>query len=215
VFAPCRRRISAHPSFRRCSVSVVTKRLAVLAILLCASSAPVSAGTAVRTPSSGAATAAFGRYLHHRYGPVHGYWTCPEAQSSATGARLCEAEVRVALKRHHLWTAAESTGARIVFSKPTVRTWRRHWWPYSRHFIAGRGVHPRGVASVNSNAYYWWFLAQCATHVRPGGRERCRSEYGGHATGFLGFDRFECVGTHSLVRCHNRLGDVMRYKRRR
>jgi len=192
----------------------VTKTLTVVVVVVLAISASASAETAVRPPSSKAATAALGRYLHYRYGSFRGYWTCPAAQTSPTGVRSCAAEVRVGSKWHHLWTAAGSKGARIVFAKPTVRTWRRHWWPYSRHFIAGMGVHPHGVASVNSNAYYWWLLAQCAHQVGAGTQRSCLSEYDGHATGFLAFDRFRCVGTRQLVRCENRLGDVMRYRRR-
>lgn len=196
----------------RSNIPLVRKILAFAAVLVLAISASASAETA-GTPSSKAATTAFGRYLHHRYGALHGYWTCPAAQTSPTGARSCAAEVRVGAKWHHLWTAAGSKGAEIIFAKPTVRTWQRHWWPYSRHFIAGRGVHPRGVASVNSNAYYWWFLAQCAHQVRAGSQRSCLSEYDGHATGFLVFDRFKCVGARRLVRCENRLGDVLRYRR--
>jgi hypothetical protein len=162
-------------------------------------------------PSSKAATDALGRYLHHRYRGVHGYWTCPIAQSSPiTGVRSCAAEVRVAKTRHLLWTGAYVKAGGVVIERPTVRTWTRHWWPYSHHFIAQRGE--PGVASVNSDAYFWVLLVDCAKHVQPGRARICLSEYDGHATGFFRFDRFKCRGAHNLVRCHNSLGDAIRYR---
>jgi hypothetical protein len=43
-----------------------------------------AAASATRTPNPAMATVAFGHLLHHRYGTVRGYWTCPASQTDKT-----------------------------------------------------------------------------------------------------------------------------------
>ena len=187
------------------------KALAVVAVLALVSSGAASAGTAVKVPSSKAAIAAFGRYLHHRYGSITGYWTCPRSKAQAfpaTGSRSCLAEVKTAQKWHQLLGDARLSRSRVVISVDphAVTTWVRHWWPYSRRFITvGPKPWPRGMISVNSPAYDWWFLARCA-HAQ---RRQCVGA-DGLTQGFSRFFLFRCADERDLVVCKNSLGDVMR-----
>ncbi len=69
---------------------------AVLTLALALTLAVVPGASASHAPTSAAASAAFGRLLHQRYGDVHGFWTCPIA-GDVIGARTsCLAEVRAA-----------------------------------------------------------------------------------------------------------------------
>ena len=86
--------------------------------------------------------------------------------------------------------------------------WVRHWWPFSRHFIlrSDESQVP-GEISVNSPAYDWGFLAECAGNLPF----RCDA-YDGNGTGLFRFFLFTCSGSRDLVTCTNRLGDSMRYR---
>jgi hypothetical protein len=188
------------------------KALAFVAVLLFVTSASAGATTTVKVPSS-KATAAFGRLLHHRDGSsLHGYWTCPRGQAD-NNSILCLGEVRSGRIWHQLGTVAKWSGSTVVFSRFSGTKWARQWWPYSRHFIlrSNEGQVP-GVVSVNSPAYDWGFLAQCAAGVQKGHTGSCQA-LDVDANGWLRFYRFNCSRPRGLVTCANSLGDVMRYRR--
>lgn len=184
---------------------------AVLTLALALTLAVVPGASASHAPTSAAASAAFGRLLHQRYGDVHGFWTCPIA-GDVIGARTsCLAEVRAGQTWHQTSALAGLRSGHVVISQIVDTAWVRHWWPYSRHFIL-RSHEPLvpGVISVNSPAYDWGFLAQCAGSG-SGHPYRCDA-YDGNGTGLFRFFLFTCSGSRDLVTCTNRLGDSMRYR---
>ncbi len=195
----------------------LTLMVAVLCLVACGAATnktgrSVPSARSLPVPSASAATAAFRRYLHHRYGETHGYALCAAAQSfPITGSRSCLAEVETSGEWHQLVAAAQFQRRRIVFPSPVVTTWTRHWWPYSRRFIlVGPTPRASGVISVNGPAYDWWLLAQCAHRVRK--RRQC-IDLDGPAKGFFRFYSFICTAPRSnYVVCTNSLGDVMRYQ---
>jgi hypothetical protein len=196
------------------SRSVFLLILAGLALAACGpASASKPSSRTLRVPGAAASTSAFGRYLHHRYGSVTGYWTCPSAKAQAfpaTGSRSCLGEVAAHGERHLLLGDARFSGSRVVISVDphAVATWTMHWWPFSRQFITvGPKPWAPGTISVNSPAYDWWFLARCA-HT---GKTQCVGA-DGLAQGFSRFYLFKCAASNGLVVCQNRLGDVMRYR---
>ena len=126
---------------------------------------------------------------------------------------LCLGEVRSGRTWHQLGTVAKWSGSTVVFSRFSGTKWARHWWPYSRHFILrSNESQVPGVVSVNSPAYDWGFLAQCAAGVEKDHTGSCQA-YDGDANGWLRFYRFSCSRPTGLVTCSNSLGDVMRYRR--
>jgi hypothetical protein len=183
--------------------------LAFTLILVVAPSAPAAA-----PPSSSAATAAFGRLLHKRFGEIHGFWTCPSAQ--VIGSRIdCLAEARAGQRWHMTSASASLRRGRVVISQVRDIAWVRRWSPYSRHFIL-RSREPQvpGVISVNSPAYDWGFLfTACDSDFRPGRTTRCTA-YDGNGSGLFRFFMFTCLKSGQLVTCINSLGDSVRYKPR-
>ena len=131
------------------------------------------AGLAAATgpPTSDAATQAFGRWLHGRYGSVNGYWTCPTSQRYENRIDSL-AEVHVAKTRHLTAATATLSGAHVVFSRVRDSAWVRRWSPYSRHYLIGpQSFKVPGTASENSPAFDWAFIAQGAA----GGWQRHRT----------------------------------------
>lgn len=173
--------------------------------------APSSSAANRNAPSPATATAAFARLLHRRYGAVHGYWTCPEAQT-VNGRISCFGEVRAGRTWYQLGADATFAHSRLVFVFPFHEHWHRHWWPYSRRFIlrSHEGQTP-GVISVNSPAYDWGFLAVCAHSLYLHGRAGRCSGLDSDSSGLFRFYRFACSGTRVVI-CRNRLGDEMRYR---
>jgi hypothetical protein len=96
----------------------------------------------------------------------------------------------------------------IDFNHVFAQTWRRRWSRYSHRWIAGG---PPGVASVNTNAYGWSFLASGAAHLKDGARARILG-YDGYTAGFHHFYLFRCARKGRLITCRNALGDAMRYR---
>jgi hypothetical protein len=138
-------------------------RPAVLTLALALTLAVVPNAWAGHAPTSAAASAALGRLLHQRYGDVHGFWACPMAGDTIGARTSCLAEVRTGQRWHLTSALAGFRGGNVVFSQIADTAWVRHWWPYSRHFIL-RSREPQvpGEISVNSPAYDWGFLAECA-----------------------------------------------------
>jgi len=164
-------------------------------------------------PTSDAATQAFGRWLHGRYGSLKGYWTCPTAQRHENRID-CLAEVHVAKTRHLTAATATLSGAHVIFSRVRDTAWVRHWSPYSRHYLIGpESFNVPGTASENSPAFDWAFIAQGAA----GGWQRYRTfhvdGYDGYAKGWSRFFNFACSRHRSVLLCANSFGDAMRYKR--
>jgi len=184
--------------------------LAALAVV-CATTAPAALASPARAPSPAAATAAFQRLLHQRYGSVRGYSTCPDAQR-VLGRIDCLAEVEASGRWHQVTALARLRNGQIVFRHLYAVAWMRHWWPYSRHFIL-RSQEPQvpGVVSVNSPAYDWGWLAMGADGVKAGHTRRVDA-YDGYTSGFQRFYIFTCSRHGDLVTCRNALGDVMRYR---
>jgi len=183
----------------------------VLALTLALTLAVVPDASANHAPTSAAASAAFGRLLRQRFGDIRGFWTCPSA-AQVIGARIdCLAEGHAGQSWHQTSALAGLRGGHVVISHIVDTAWVRHWWPYSRHFIL-RSNEPQvpGVISVNSPAYDWGFLAECAeaASVHPSGCDA----YDGNGTGLFRFFLFTCSRSRDLVTCTNRLGDSMRYR---
>jgi hypothetical protein len=182
--------------------------------VLCAVAAPAAVASPAGAPSPAAATAAFGRLLHHRYGAgIRGYWTCPAAQRGVGGRSHlgCLGEIHIGRRWHQVSTDAALSRNRVVFGHLAARTWTRHWWPYSRHFIL-RSHEPQvpGVVSVNSNAYDWGWLAM-AQGLKAGHTGRVDA-LDGDSAGLARFFSFRCSRPRSLITCRNAIGDVMRYR---
>jgi hypothetical protein len=183
--------------------------LATLALAVTAT-APSAEATPTHAPSRAAATAAFGRLLHRFYGGTSGYWTC--LAPPIGGRRDCFAEVHTGRDWHQVAMSARTRHGVIVFMTLTnvaAHSWVRHWWPYSHRFIFRSGM--PGVASVNSSAYDWGWLAGCARRVRPDRTSKCGA-YDGNSAGLSRFYTFRCARHAHLVTCTNRLGDAMRYR---
>lgn len=194
------------------------KTLAVVVVLALATSASVSAGTTAKAPSGKVATAALGRYLHHRYGSVYGYWQCPAAVKAIapTGGPAvgCEAEVRARGTWHMVTTLAYLQHGRIKFNldpRHSFASWQRRWSRFSHRVLSWPGSHLRGVASVNTPAYDWGFIALCAAKTHPSQAHRCLGADWTEA-GHFRIYRFTCNVRTTLVACANPLGDAMRYR---
>ncbi len=165
---------------------------------------------AAHIPPPAAATAAFGRLLHQRYGDIHGFWTCPAGQTLGKSRIGCLAEVQAGETWHMTSATASVRDGHVAFSQITDNAWIRHWWPYSRQFIL-RSREPQvpGVISVNSPAYDWGFLLTACDSSRP--TRRCDA-YDGDGNGLFQFFLFTCSGSRDLVTCTNKLGDSVRYR---
>ena len=159
-----------------------------------------------RAPSPAAAKVAFGRLLHQLYGPVHGYWTCPY-QYPPGPSDSCLGEVHAGRQWHEVGADARSNHAEIVFDRLFAQTWKRDWSRYSHHWVAP----VPGVASVNSSAYGWGFLASGVVHLKDGAHVKLLG-YDGDQAGWLRFYRFHCSRKGTLITCRNSLGDAMRYQ---
>jgi hypothetical protein len=195
------------------------KVLLVVAVLALALSASASAGTTAQAPSGKAATAALGRYLHHRYGGVQGYWECPaavKAMAPSGGPAVgCEAEVRARKTWHMVTTLAYLQHGRIAFNldpRHSFTSWHRQWSPYTHQVLKWPGSHLRGTASVNTHAYDWGFIARCAANTHPGQAHHCLGADWTEA-GHFRIYHFTCSAQTSLITCANPLGDAMHYRR--
>jgi hypothetical protein len=107
-----------------------------------------------------------------------------------------------------VYASAVYRNGAIWFDSVSAQTWNRHWWPYSRHWIAGG---PPGIASVNSNAYGWGFLASGVVRLKDGAHAKILG-YDGDSTGLARFYRFTCSRRGAVITCRNALGDAMRYR---
>jgi hypothetical protein len=183
----------------------------VLALTLALTLTIVPGASASHAPTSAIASPAFGRLLHQRYGDVHGFWTCPIAGDTIGDRTSCLSEVRAGQTWHQTSALAGMRGGRVVFSQIVDTPWVRHWWPYSRRFILLSDMpEVPGVISVNSPAYDWGFLAECARGIS--GHPFVCDAYDGNGTGLFKLFLFTCSGSRQLVTCTNRLGDSMRYR---
>jgi hypothetical protein len=166
-----------------------------------ASAAPASA------PSPQAAKAAFGRLLHQLYGGrIRGYWTCPYEEPPAA-LDECLGEIHNGRVRHVVGADVSRKHGETAFVHRFAETWTRHWWPYSHRWVIGSP----GVASVNSDAYGWGFLAFSVVHLKDGATVKVLG-YDGYTTGFHRFYLFRCARQGVLITCRNALGDAMRYR---
>lgn len=204
--------MTRRPGSRRVGGTVIRRALVVAAVLSTTLVSSVASASAIRAPASAVATAAFGRWLHSRYGSISGYWTCPRAQV-VNGRIDCLAEVRAGRKWHQTSASARFVRGRITFSHVDEVAWIRHWWPYSRRFIIRSNEDVPGIISVNSPAYDWGFLAQAARGLASGHTIRADA-YDGYGSGWFRFYLFTCSSRAGVITCANRLGDVMRYRAR-
>jgi hypothetical protein len=207
----------------------MARRVAAAISLACSAAAlaffasdPLAAGTGVASPTASlaatgppnptAATQAFGRWLHGRYGSVRGYWTCPIAQRYDNRID-CLAEVNVAERRHLTAASATLSGGHLVFSRIRDTAWVRRWSPYSRRYLIGpQSFNVPGKASENSPAFDWAFIAQGAAAEWRRYSAFHVDGYDGYAKGWSRFFDFACSVHRSLVVCANSFGDAMRYK---
>ena len=182
------------------------KRALVAAALVFALVAAGASASPSRAPSPAAAKWAFGHLLHELYGGIHGYWTC---LAPAIERRIdCFAEVHSGRRWHRVSASARRSYGTTWMNRVSAQTWTRHWWPYSRHWIAGG---PHGVASVNSNAYGWGFLASGVAGLKDGAHAKILG-YDGDSAGLRRFYLFRCSRKGGLITCRNALGDAMRYR---
>jgi hypothetical protein len=179
----------------------------MLALVLALVTSGASASPA-HAPPPKAAKAAFDRFLDQLYGKVRGYWTCPY-ESPPAALDECLGEVHVGHLWHQVGADVSSRFGEIAFDHVFAQTWRRHWLPYSHRWIAGG---PPGVASVNTTAYGWGFLAGAVAELKDGAHAKFLG-YDGDTAGFRRFYLFRCSRNGRLVTCRNALGDAMRYRR--
>jgi len=163
--------------------------------------------TAVTTPTPAAASRAFGRWLHNRYGNVQGYWVCPQAQVIGNEAG-CTAEVHVGQTRHLTWATATLASGQIVFLKISDQTWVREWSPFSRRILSHGGFNTPGELSVNSPAFDWAFIA---TQAYRGHHTFSVAGLDGDNAGLMKFFAFKCSAEQNRISCTNAFGDAMRY----
>jgi hypothetical protein len=191
--------------------AVVPFVVVVLAVVPCGiATAGMRSASSGRAPSPEAAKAAFGRLLHQLYGGVHGYWTCPPP--AVPGRIDCLAEVHGARRWHQVSASASRSHGVIWINRVSAKTWTRHWWPYSRHFILRSDeAQVPGVVSVNGPTYDWGWLASQAGAIKAG-RTRQADALDGNDTGLTRFFIFTCSRRASLITCRNPLGDAMRYR---
>jgi hypothetical protein len=168
--------------------------------------APGASASHPHAPSPATAKAAFGHLLHRLYGRIHGYWTCPY-QYPPSPSDFCLGEVHAGRQWHEVGADARNNHGEIVFDGLFAQTWTRHWWPYSHHWVAPSP----GVASVNSSAYGWGFIASGLVHLKDGAHTKLLG-YDGDQAGLLRFYLFNCSRKGKLITCRNRLGDAMRYR---
>ena len=205
-----------------CRVAAAISLACSAAALVLFASDLLAAGTAVASPTaslaatgaptSDAATQAFGRWLHGRYGSVEGYWTCPIAQRYHNRID-CLAEVHVAATRHLTAATATLSGGHPVFSRIRDTAWVRRWSAYSRRYLIGpQSFNVPGKASENSPAFDWAWIAQGAASKWRWHSAFHVDGYDGYAKGWSRFFDFACSVHRSLVVCANSFGDAMRYK---
>ncbi|HLX31898.1 MAG TPA: hypothetical protein VKR79_03905 [Gaiellaceae bacterium] len=188
------------------------KRLGVVIAVGLALLPAAAAGSVAKEPHT--ATAAFGALLRQLYGNVHGYWTCPAAQSF-DGNSDCLGEVEAGGEWHQFSARAHRYHGIFDFHLPQAVTWTRHWSQFSRHYILRSGEDAPGVVSVNSPAYDWGWLANCAAQVGGGtraGHPRVCGAFDGNSAGLSRFYSFTCARSGGLITCRNALGDAMRYR---
>jgi hypothetical protein len=186
-------------------------RLAIaFCVVVCALAAPGASASPARAPSPAAAKTAFGRLLHHLYGGIRGFWTCPPP--AINGRIDCLAEVHAGSRWHRVSAAARHGNGVVSLSRVSAETWTRHWSPYSRHFIlrSDESQVP-GVVSVNGPAYDWGWLAVGAGGVKDGETRRVDA-LDGDVSGLTRFFFFSCSARAGLIVCRNALGDAMRYR---
>jgi hypothetical protein len=205
---------------RRVATAIILVCVATTVTIFASSSLAAGSGVVSSTsspagtgpPDPAAATQAFGRWLHARYGSIRGYWTCPLAQRYDNGID-CLAEVQVAETRHLTAATATLSGVHVVFSRIRDKAWVRRWSPYLRRYLTGpQSFNVHGTASENSPAFDWAFIAQGAA-----GEWRRYSAfhvdgYDGYAKGWSRFFDFACSVHRRLVVCANSFGDAMRYR---
>lgn len=181
----------------------------ILAVAAVTGSTSASASRTV-APSPPAARAAFGRLLHHLYGSIHGYWTCPPPASN--GRLDCLAEVHAGRRWHQVSASASRSNGVIWMNRVSAARWTRDWSPFSRHYIL-RSNEPQvpGVVSVNSPAYDWGWLASGARGVKAGSTRKIDG-LDGDDSGLTRFFIFTCSRRGGLITCRNSLGDAMRYR---
>lgn len=162
-----------------------------------------------RAPSPAEGTAAFGRALHQLYGDFRGYWTCfPPA---ILGRIDCLGEVHTGRRWHQVSASATRSNGVVWIGRVSGETWTRRWSPYSRHYIRRSHEQVPGVASVNSPAYDWGWLALGAKRLDDGQTRRVDA-YDGNDNGMTHFVIFTCSRRAGLITCRNALGDAMRYR---
>jgi hypothetical protein len=174
--------------------------------IVCTLAVPAASATPNRVPAPKAATAAFGRFLQalrrdSRLLDV----PSPYPQNAPVD---CLGEVYAGSRWHEVGARANAGHGVIAFAGVFARTWVRHWWPYSHHWVAGGSP---GVASVNSNAYGWGFLASGVYRLKDGAHAKILG-YDGDSTGLRRFYLVRCSRAGDLIACRNALGDAMRYR---
>jgi len=166
---------------------------------------------ALAPPNPAAATQAFGRWLHERYGQVQGYWICPLGQTF--GQKIfCQAEVRVGQTWHLTLATATLSGRRVVFPQNSDQSWVRGWSPNSHRFLGrGGGFDVPGLMSVNGPAYDWAWLALGAHANWKRHRTFHLDGYDGMGKGLMRFYDFACSVRQNTISCRNAFGDAMKY----
>jgi Tol biopolymer transport system component len=162
-------------------------------------------------PTPAAATRAFGRWLHVRYGDIQGAWTCPVSQLYGDGIE-CLSEFRAGGKWHRAGATATISHHGIVFSKPSQSSWVRRWSTFSGEPLRRGGITVgAGLASVNSPAFDWGWLAEGVQASWKRHRTFRFYDLDGPGGWPARFFEFSCVVRKTLVTCTNSFGDSMRY----
>jgi hypothetical protein len=101
------------------------KRALAASVVVCAALAASGASASPDGgPTPGAAAVAFGDLLHHLYGVIYGYWTCPAA-AEVDGRIDCLAEVHRGRDWHEVAVSARIRNGVIVLTTLSSHAARR------------------------------------------------------------------------------------------
>jgi hypothetical protein len=182
-------------------------------VVLTAAIVVAPAGSSARPPLTTATlSAAYERWIVHRYPGPAGHWVCPvgDPWNRARGGVYCEAEFFGPTSWHFLYTLARIGGGRVRFvpQRSESSTWRRRWIRLPEH--------EPGSPLVNAptRVHDWSWLATFAREEWRGRihRRTLVASDGPISYEFRIFERFTCVLGRDVVTCTTPLGDAMLYR---
>jgi hypothetical protein len=165
-----------------------------------------------RTGLANRAEPAFRGWLATHYPRFRGPSVCPSSRGArqANDGVQCVAELHKATRYMQVWAKA-SLGPTVTLKRLAAGSWTRRWSKWSR---PPQHISP-GLISVNAARFFDW------RWLLLGADYKCRQQH--HATcsapaldgqwaGYDLFFIFPCRNQGSLLTCHNKLGDAVRWR---